>query len=860
MIILKKKQLTAVILLLIMTFAAMASASFAQTVPTANIKNKALLSLEPSKVGVGQTVVIIYGITHVNPLATATGPFFEGFTLTTTFPDGTTKTDSVTVDSTSFGHTTLTPSMVGTYDFQLSFAGQWVNITAGMITGFGPAPTSVNNYYEPDTTPKMSLTVQQESVPGIPTIPPSTSYWTTPVYSENKNWGSTIDNWLMQAYSSQPRFFNGLAAFSPYTTGPNSPHILWTTQLQEGGLAGAMFPGKSLYASEVYQQYYIPLIVNGKIYYVDHGPTNTGGQGGTGSNRIDNFGTRCIDLYTGQEVFYLTNVTIDMAQTLDVETPNKHGVVPYLWSIPGLATYAAVPAPPATGLAWEMYDAFTGNKILTIQNATGGFPIFGPMGEILLYTLDYNGKWMSLWNSTKCIDVASAPLFFSPSRDTVVDWSGGLEWNVTLNAPNGIGAPAIQAISPKDNIVLVLYGNILFYPTDQTTYPAVLTACAYPATMTAGTTAVNPVWVQKRTNIYDFVETHFNINEGMYSFYDDLEQKVHTYDISNGNEISVSLPLSEGNLYTTIAHTWMAYGNTYVWSYDGHVRCVEGKTGNILWDTSMGDLPYGQAYSVPPLMSGPTIADGKLYIGGNDHSPDSNMWVGGNLWCLDAFNGKILWNISGYYTYNSLSNGYLTTYNGYDVKIYTYGKGPSATTVTAPTTEVAKGAAVLLQGTVTDQSPGAKQLVQTGKFNVVPAMSDASNGAWMEYLYMQQPKPTNAVGVSVHLTAIDPNGNFQDIGTAKSDLLGNYVVKWTPPVSGLYTVTASFEGSNSYYGSEAGTSFVVSETPAASIVLPSPSVAPQPTSGIPTTTYIVIAAAVVTIAVLAAALVLRRRK
>jgi hypothetical protein len=153
-------------------------------------------------------------------------------------------------------------------------------------------------------------------------------------------------------------------------------------------------------------------------------------------------------------------------------------------------------------------------------------------------------------------------------------------------------------------------------------------------------------------------------------------------------------------------------------------------------------------------------------------------------------------------------------------------------------------------------------------------------GAWMEYLYMQQPMPTNATGVKVHLTAIDPNGNYQDIGTATSNTLGNYAIPWTPPVSGLYTVTATFEGSNSYYSSKAGTSFVVSAAPSAmpvatatptqtaaptsaptqTPVSPSPSVAPQPTSGIPTTTYIAIAAAVVIIAVVAAAVVLRRRK
>ena len=144
---------------------------------------------------------------------------------------------------------------------------------------------------------------------------------------------------------------------------------------------------------------------------------------------------------------------------------------------------------------------------------------------------------------------------------------------------------------------------------------------------------------------------------------------------------------------------------------------------------------------------------------------------------------------------------------------------------------------------------------------------------------MQQPKPTNVTGVSVTLSVFDSNNNTYTIGATTSDIKGNFAFVWTPPNPGLYRVTATFAGSNSYYSSDAETSFVVSVAASAAVVTPttaptqtaaptstptqtspSPSVAPQPTSGIPTTTYIAIAAAVVIIAVLAAALVLRRRK
>ncbi len=75
---------------------------------------------------------------------------------------------------------------------------------------------------------------------------------------------------------------------------------------------------------------------------------------------------------------------------------------------------------------------------------------------------------------------------------------------------------------------------------------------------------------------------------------------------------------------------------------------------------------------------------------------------------------------------------------------------------------------------------------------------------------MQQPKPTNATGVTVTLTAIDPNGNLITLGQATSDDTGKYAFPWTAPtVPGLYKVTATFSGTNSYYSSSAETNFIV---------------------------------------------------
>jgi hypothetical protein len=124
----------------------------------------------------------------------------------------------------------------------------------------------------------------------------------------------------------------------------------------------------------------------------------------------------------------------------------------------------------------------------------------------------------------------------------------------------------------------------------------------------------------------------------------------------------------------------------------------------------------------------------------------------------------------------------------------------------------------MITGTVTDQSAGAKG---------TPAIADEHMDEWMEYIYMNRPKPTTAVGVTVKLSAYDPNGNYQDIGTTTCDMEGNFGFSWTPPVPGTYYVQADFEGTESYGPSTATTYFNVDAAPEAT---PPPEPTPPPTT------------------------------
>jgi hypothetical protein len=154
---------------------------------------------------------------------------------------------------------------------------------------------------------------------------------------------------------------------------------------------------------------------------------------------------------------------------------------------------------------------------------------------------------------------------------------------------------------------------------------------------------------------------------------------------------------------------------------------------------------------------------------------------------------------------------------------------------------------MVIQGTVLDQSPGAPG---------TPAISDNDMTQWMEYLYMQQPLPTNAVGVPVSIDAIDPNNNNVHLGDATSDASGHYAFAWeTPNIPGQYTIIAHFTGSKSYFGSSAEATTYVSE------VAPTPSPAPVATLP-PTDMYIAagVIAIIIAIAIVGALILISVRK
>jgi hypothetical protein len=155
-----------------------------------------------------------------------------------------------------------------------------------------------------------------------------------------------------------------------------------------------------------------------------------------------------------------------------------------------------------------------------------------------------------------------------------------------------------------------------------------------------------------------------------------------------------------------------------------------------------------------------------------------------------------------------------------------------------------------LTGTCTDVSAGSS-------IKGTACISDESMGGWMAYKFMGRAMPSNVIGVDVHLSCIDPNGNFEYIGAATVDIEGNYNFEWTPPVPGTYQITASFLGTNSYWPSEAHTTIYVN-----SESVPTETATPTPVEDNTTQTYVLgsAAAIIATFVILAAVILMTLRK
>jgi outer membrane protein assembly factor BamB len=752
----------------------------------------AMCGVKPNPTGVGQEVLIWLGVTDMVRLQT---DGFTGLTVTVTKPDGTTETlGPYRTDATGSTGATYTPNVVGNYTFQTHFPAQWFNWTRP--ANFDP---ELNGpiWYKASDSGIVNLVVQEEPVVYYPGIPLPTEYWVRPIDAQFREWSTISGNWLTTPPNN----------YVPYNDdAPESAHILWTKPLAAGGLVGGALGETGYEDGDAYEgKFQTSVIINGVLYYNQFTAAASGGLPGQG--------VYAVDLHTGEELWFRNNTRLAFGQTFYWQSFNYYGGFAYLWE--------------TSGSTWNAYDPLTGNWVYSIEDVPSGSQVYGSRGEIYIITIDLENGWMTQWNSSRTVnpqtrgdswDGSWARNMARDGFNRIYPASRGMDWNKTI--PTGLLGDVVATLDDRV-IGSTASGGWTHIGND-------------PVTMWAfslkpgqeGTLLFNKNWSRPQTDL-TMTFGSASLEDGVFVMWAKETRQWYGFSIDTGMQLW-GPTASEEDLGIYGMNAYIAYGKLYGLNVmGGSLYCYDVKTGNFLWKYEAKDSYNEILWSDKWPLIMQFITDGKIYLAQSEHSGNNPKPRGAPYICLNATTGEEVWKMSGglratdWGGPNVIGDSLIAAFNTYDNRIYSIGKGPSAATVTASDVGVPFGSSVTIRGTITDVSPGTEEYALRARFpNGVPAVSDANQSEWMQYVYMQFPRPMNAAGVPVTIDVIDSNGNYRNIGTATSDSQGMFTFAWKPDIEGAYTVIATFAGSKSYWPSSAETSFAVD--PVAATPTPAP--------------------------------------
>ncbi|HLN45946.1 MAG TPA: PQQ-binding-like beta-propeller repeat protein [Candidatus Sulfotelmatobacter sp.] len=775
---------------------AFAQPSLAQVGVIQPEKTVGFASVAPLLIGVGQTATVNL---WVYPLPTTNGgsPYFNGFygiTVTFVRPDGTKDTFMPTDETGSYAPGQMQalgalyffykPDMVGNWSVSFTMPAQNITDFTGTVQYLGC--TSKTAYF----------TVQQDPVlagllngyPWSP-LPNPNVYWNYPINTNNREWSAISGDFTGIAITMANVNSVNQLRWQPYGPGPNTGHIVWDQPIKSGGLIGGA------YGSLGYQGVLNTIttttpcvIMDGKVFINIPNTTPFGG----------NFGQfQCYDEATGK-LLYTANGTITNGihiagntyqqaassialnqSTVVLESSIGSSYVPWLY---GTVTVGGI-------TYWNYYDAFTGVLQRQIANAStarlvDGTPLaFGAATSVVGYPNIRGSGYIYAWNMSKVVNN---------------NWPTGITWIKQMPINITQRTASIFAVS-QDASTIVFYNYQQYWG-----YNAKTGASLWNLTLD----------YQANTNEELQLATVDN-----FIIWDSTDTMLHCYSIRTGALLWSSPSFAD----STWASTWTHYNsetadydNLYMAFEDGTMAALSLATGKLLWRSQpIASTEYTNNV-VPFVMGGLILVGGNLYgyagyTTGYQINPVPRFAM---LVCINATTGDIIYTLNGGICPTAAANGYLIGNSVNDGSYYCIGKGPTSTSVSIQNDVIANGATVLIKGNVMDMSPASQDYAVKVRFpNGVPAVADSAMSEWMDYLYMQNatllnnpPKPN---GVTVRVAAMDNNGQVTDLGTTTSDYTGQFSLPWKPTTEGMYKIFATFDGSNSYFGSYAATGLSV---------------------------------------------------
>jgi len=748
-------SLSLILLLALLMMTPFIQSSNAQVGVPQPVKTAGYISVAPTLIGVGQNATVNLWIFPM-PTNYQYQPYFKGFegvTVTFTKPDGS-KDTFMPVDGTGQFVAGQTQSLGAIYfTYAPDMAGDWSvsitmpaqNLTDATGTVLYQACTSKPAYFTVQTEP-----VNAGLLNGYPwsPLPNDNVYWSYPINSNNREWSQISGDWLV-IMNGATIYGQTYRHWQPYGSAPNTAHIVWSHPYNKGGLIGGDYGSLSEMTSSSTDKGAI--VMNGKVFY----------------NIYNAKKFQCVDQATG-EILY----TADGSVTGGIHLPgNAYAQSMLDPSVVLGSSYGSNVASylfESSGTTWNYRDPRTGTIVRSLSNCSSARMIDGT-------NLAYGTR--------------SGTVFaWDLSKVTGNNWPTGITWTRPLPTPiataRGISLFGISA--DLSTIVLSTFNQYWGFS-------------AKDGTSLWNLTLTYPVAANEAFDLY-----------GVNGFvvFDPVAATFNCYSMLTG-ALKWTSPSYADSPWAT---TWTVYNsqtndyeNLYLSFPDGTVSALSLETGREIWrSTAFPTTEYTN--NAVPFVYGCNLVGGCIYAFGGyslgygiNPIPRQAMLV-----CINATTGDIKYTLNGGVYPTAAANGYVIGAGYYDGNMYCIGKGKTATTVSIRNDVIAKGARALIQGTVMDMSPIAPN---------TPAVSDEDMSEWMDYLHMQNAtllnNPPTPKGVTVRLSVIDPNGNGYEIGTTTSDSSGLYKLAWTPEIEGEYTVYATFDGSDSYWGSYSTTALSV---------------------------------------------------
>ncbi|MCW4030307.1 MAG: PQQ-like beta-propeller repeat protein [Candidatus Bathyarchaeota archaeon] len=808
-----------------------------------NYPDFAYVAVAPNPTGVGQPVTIVVWTAEMPPTtpldytlgSVGSRNAWTGWTITITDPNNKTETISLPPsDPVGGGFCSYTPTIAGNYSIQSHLPAQWKNTTGS---------SGYNRLYRACDSEITTLRVTEDQLTIIPGVPLPSEYWTRPINSYNREWSMIAGNWITGNRGLQ------------YVTSPNSAHVMWTEPYFFGGIAGGEYESLSYHTGSAYEgKFGGATIIQGRLYYnLNLGSSTTT----TKANII------CRDLRTGELIWKVNQSAIGASTIYEYQSPNQHGVHPYLWTS---GASALTLSPGAAVPTNTIMDPFQGTELFSYDSVPSGTVAVGPTGERLVYVFGgsaSNRTWLSLWNASASLEltglstsgiqqfnidhVATTSYWQYRPVGKTINGTTCYTWNVTLPANLG----TTYQVYAFDDMMISGTGFVQFGTSQFNEQYTVWAISLKPENRGQLLWKIAPKPPAANVTLQ---WSAASVDAGILVLRAKETRQFIAYDITSGKQLWTTEPQPQWMMYSSGAD--IQNGMLYSGGYGGIVYAYDVETGDLVWESAVDAEGLESAYERTPLTV--QVLDGKVFARSQEHSHTHPLYRTWKIYCFNATTGDRIWDLLGLWENFAFSDGYAVSLNEDDEMIYCIGKGPSATTIEASPKVSLYGNSVIVEGSVTDIASGTTSNRVAPRFpNGVPAVSDDSMTQFMEYVYMQMPKPTNTTGVTVVLNVLDPNGNYYEVARTTSDADGFYKTSFQPEVPGEYTIIASFDGTNSYWPSDAKTAIKVDEAPTTA---PTAAIQTDLVTRSDLTLYIALAAVAIIVAVAVATVLLLRKR